>query len=365
MKITTSSLPEAATKGLTTILGDAYRLEDVSSAVDRTEIQPGLLTSLLNPAMNTETFSTDTFKYDETTETLALPNGKQYTDYGPDLEKDPSRVLRYAIPSFGLRSNVAPADYKGRRIPGTTGEQFMTEEYVVAAMNKKAMRAWAAFDELGIAQLLTTDTNIVRGGPYTEYNFHTDITGGARAAKIDMDLDNTALDHTQLFRVQRRLLAQELERSMDSTNLIVCICGDTFFDLRYSIEQNTGLARPLKFGLDLASQPVNEDSFGAGTFNYAWFDGTDGIRYINYGSEIIAGTKLIGDADAYMIPVGASKLFRVGYAPAQTRQYVNTEALTMYAWSTVDDRNGVTTWMESNKLFALINPRAIRHLTTT
>jgi hypothetical protein len=344
-------------KAVDTVDGSPYQLEEITEVVQRGQVKPGLLRALLNPA--SESMTTDTYKYDEVSSSSALPSGKSFSGYGPDLTKDKPRQMRYAIPSFGLRSNVRPEDYAGRRKPGTANE-FLTEADVVAAMTMKSQEAWDLFDELAIAQLLTLDTNIVRGGPFEEYNFYTDITGGARAAKVTMDLATSTTDHEQLFRQQRKLAAQELARSKDSATGYVVICGDNFFDQRYEIQKNEGLARPIRFGPDLASQPIAE--FQAAGFNFATFDSQDGLTYINYGSQIIAGSQLIADDDAYLIPVGASQLMSRGLAPAQTRQYVNTPALDMYGWSKVDDRQGVTTWTEQNALYAYKNPRAVQHL---
>jgi len=361
MKITASEISYDVSKALGASQANAFQMEDITPALTRSYVKPGLLTALLAPQQ--ELLLTDTFKFDRTDSTVALPDGKSYMALGNDIAKDRPKQYLYSVPSFGIKFNVAPGDYANRRKPGTN--ELMQEADVVAAMTVKADDAWALFEELAIAQLVTADTNIVRGGPFTVYNFHTELEGGARAAATDMNLDGANIDFYQTFREQRRLLTQTLQRAGDSASQIVCVCGDTFFDLRYAVEQKSGLAREIKFGLDLASQPISESSFGAGTYNYAYFDSMDGIRYINYGSEIIAGQKLIGDADAYLIPLGARNLIRSVYAPAQTREYVNTQAMKRYAWSMVDNRQGVTVIQESNFLPALLTPAAIRHLTTT
>jgi len=118
--------------------------------------------------------------------------------------------------------------------------------------------------------------------------------------------------------------------------------------------------------LDLASMGVPESSFGSGNgiFNYQFFDSHDGLRYIRYSASIL-GTKLIADADAYLIPLGAETFMKKVYAPAQTRQWVNTVAQSAYGWSKEDDRNGVTLWTEKNVLPITVNPQLIRALTTT
>ena len=106
---------------------------------------------------------------------------------------------------------------------------------------------------------------------------------------------------------------------------------------------------------------VPADSFGAGVFKYQNFESIDGIHYIKYAASI-EGSKLIGDNDAYLIPVGTDMMRKV-LAPAQTRTYANSVAQELYGWSKEDERIGVTLAQESNVLFTLPRPRLIRALT--
>lgn len=350
-------------KALTTIEGSPFQLEDITSSFERKPLKPGLLTMLLG--VPDEANITDTHVFDGMEHTSQIPAGKSYSGYGPDLAKDKPKKYRFEIPSFGLRFNVAPRDYAGRRVPGTM--ELMTEEYVIAQMETKMNDAWDLFTELAYAQLLTTDTNIVSGGPFETYNFFTNIVGVTRttyqgAAKIDMDLGSTTKDLIADFRKQRLLILEELARAGDTAGQIVCLCGDTFFNARYEIEKQTSFGRELRSSLDLMSQALPEMVV---TFPYGYFDSHDGIRYINYGSEIIAGTPLIGASDAYLIPTGARKMFTVGTAPSEDRRYVNKPALSMYSWANISERQGVTVWTERNALYGNKNPRAIRHLTTS
>jgi hypothetical protein len=372
MKITQSSVGYNADlqKELSVIDGSPFQLQDNSLLIERRQIKPGLITSLLNAMSMEETFRTDTFAYDETNWGAQLPDGKAYSAKTTDIEKEQPRRLNFAIPSFGLRSNVAPQDYIGRRKPGTTND-LLTETDVEAQMSIKAMQAWDLFDELAWSTLLTTDTNITRGGPFTSYNFWNSIVDvdlptfsdltATRPAPVSMQLGSTGVDHIQLFRAQRKLLEQGLARAQDSASAFVCICGDNFYDQRYEIQKKEGLARPVIQNTDLASAAVG--TINVGGFDYDTFKSEDGIQYINYGSEIISGTKLIGDDLAFLLPVGANKIVRKAFAPSQTRTYANTEALSMYTWSFADEFSGLTQMQESNALFALINPQLITHLT--
>lgn len=357
-------------KALSHSNANSFEMQDVTPIVERQEVAPGLLTALLGGTVNSVFLTTNTLKYDELDHTAQLPDGKRYDEYGNDIQKDKARQLIYEVGSFGLRSNVAPKDYAYKRIPGT--EELMNEAYLVSQMNSKSQRAWQMFDELAFAQLLTLDTNITRNGPMPVYNYYTDIIGSARPAKIDMDLDNNTLDHFQAFAEQLDLLETDVEKTFNTMTMPIVICGKDFFNQRLLVEKQQGgggslvLNRELRGNLDLGSMGVPESSFGSGDgrFNYQFFDSHDGLRYIRYSASI-TGAKLIADADAYMIPVGAENFMKKAYAPAQTRQYVNTTAQSAYGWSTEDDRNGVTLMTEKNVLPITVNPQLIRALTTT
>ena len=358
-------------KALSHSNSNSFELQDVTPIVERQQVQPGLLTALFAGTTNSEFLETNVFKYDELTSTAQIPDGKRYDEFGKDIQKDKARQLIYEVGSFGLRSNVAPKDYANRKIPGTT-DTLMDEAYLVGRMNGKMQQAWGLFDELAFAQLLTTDTNITRGGPMEEYNFYTDIIGSARPAKIDLDLGNNAVDHFQVANEQLDLLEEDLAKTMNTMTMPVMVCGKDFFNKRLLVEKQQGgggslvLNREIRGGLDLGSMGVPEENFGSGDgmFNYQYFDSHDGIRYIRYSASIL-GTKLIADADAYLVPIGAETFMKRVYAPAQTRQYVNTVAQSAYGWSTEDDRNGVTMWQEKNVLPILVNPQLVRHLTTS
>ncbi len=359
MKITQSEIE--FDKALSPAQGNDFEMEDVTPLVERTEVAPGLLTALLGGLTNEVFLSTNTIKYDELDDTIQLPGGKAFDAYGVDLQKDKPRQLIYEVGSFGLRSNVAPKDYANKRIPGT--QDLMDQAYLLGRMNVKAEKAWELFDELGFAQILTLDTNIVRGGPQPVYNFHTDIIGSSRPAKISMNLAGS-VDHFQLFAEQLDLLETDVEKTMNSMGMPVVICGKDFFNTRLTIEKQEGLARDLKGPLDLQSMGVPTSNFGSGNgrFQYQWFDSFDGLRYIRYSASIV-GTKMIADDDAYLIPTGAETFLKRAYAPAQTTTFVNTPALKRYAWAKENERNGQSMAQESNCLFMNAHPQLIRALT--
>ena len=85
--------------------------------------------------------------------------------------------------------------------------------------------------------------------------------------------------------------------------------------------------------------------------------GADEIR-------LVLSAGIIGDEDAYVVPVGTDNLFKFVYAPAQDRENVNTSGKELYTWSTVSNRNGIFVAQESNFLPMTINPKLIQHWTS-
>jgi hypothetical protein len=362
MKITQSAI--SFDKALSQSSENSFELQDVTPLVARTQVQPKLLSALLGATSNAVFLETNVFKYDELQDSIQLPSGKRFDEYGSDLQKDKARQLLLEVGSFGLRSNVAPKDYANKRVPGTT-DTLMDESYLVSKMNSKSAIAWNQLEELAMRELLVNDTNLTSGGPSPVYSYHQDLLGTARPV-TSINISGTTDNVFQLFAHERDQLMQDLEKTFNSSGTVVCICGSTFFNNRLEVDIQEGLARDLKSSIDLASMAVPTSDFGSGSglFQYQWFDSIDGIRYIRYEASI-QGTRLIPADKGYLIPLGAETFIKKVYAPAQTRQFVNTTAQPMYGWSKEDDRNGVTMWTESNFLPVNVNPQLIREITDT
>ena len=340
----------------------AFQFVDISPTLLTTKpVQPKLLSTLIGRSAKKEFNITNTFLFDTTVESVTLPSGKPYSGFGPDLDKEVDKQYTYSIPSFGLRFNTAPADYINRRIPGT--ETMQNEAYVMAKMNKKAMVSWELFDELATAQLLTTDTNIVRTGPFSTYNFYTELTGGARAAATAVELDDENTDSIAIMRAQKKIISQNASKAGVNVSQFVCFCGDTFFSQRFELEQNVSFGRELRSVKDYASQAI--DSVVIDGWDYDAFKGAlDNILYVNYGSEIIAGTPLIAATAGWLMPLTSDMIIK-SYAPARDRENANREAKEFYAWSNVDNRMGVTVFQESNLLYMNQYPQLIGNLINT
>lgn len=339
---------------------NAYLMTDVTQPIVRKPLKPGLLSAILTP--NVEYLQTGVFEFDNIEYTAQLPVGKALPEVPTaQLTKDKPTKKYFEVPSFGLSYTLTPKDIHKRRKIGTN--ELMSIEDLVAEMEEKMMLAWDLHRELGLATLLTSDVNIVSGGPGTAYNFYTDLTGGARPAATDMTLGSTSIDHFVTEQEQSELLQEELARYGLSAQRIALICGRDYFNGRLEIEKQEGIARELRSARDLVSEIV--PSISDGDFNYSMFESHSGVILIKYSANI-AGTKMIADDDAYMVPLGITEnLMTIAYQPAMTMSYVNTVALPMYTWAKEDERAGLVVATESNPLYANLRPKAIRHLTSS
>ena len=345
-------------KGLQPVQGSSFELESTASLIEKTTLQPRILSAIVGAMTFAEYFTTDTFVYDEVTSTDSLPAGKQYSGYGATVGKDKARTLRYEIPSFGIHGQVAPKDFANKRIPGTN--ELMTAAYVLNKINKKMADAWSMFHEQQLMHLLTTDTNDAAGGPGVEYDFMQDITGTARVTANITWTDN-AIDHVQQIRAQKTLLVQAMMQAGTEVGEFVCLCDSAFFENRLESEQQEAVGRPLRTEFDLLVQEVPGKSMDGTAFKVDNFKGArDGIHYILLDSTI--GGITIPASGALLLPVSNPNFIRIGYAPAQDMENVNKQAKERYGWTKQDPRNGVSVWEESNFLMAMVNPELMRRL---
>ena len=354
--------PVELVKAITGRSDTNFQQIDVTDAISRKPLKPRLLTSLISP--REEMLMTDTFKFSKNNVTAEIPGAKLYSHDGKYVKKDRAEVFRYGVASRGLVATVSPKDYMNRTSLVNPG-QLMTEAEVVSLQMEKLQQAWALHEELDLVTLITTDTARVIDPLIDEaYDYHEEIVGAVRGAKTPVDFSGADSAVITTVRTERTISAENVMKAGDSASMWICLCGDTFFQAIYEVESQLALGRELRRPFDPASQSMPQMSDG--DFGYIdHFEGRNGIVYVNYGGEIIAGQSFVATNDAYLVPMGGRELIVKAYAPAVTREHVNKQALKSYDWTHEDFRQGVSVVTESNSLSVLTNPAAIRHLTAT
>ena len=350
-------------KELVTAKSNGFLLQDQHEAVNMGNMaKPRLLTVLMGGAdMTGKVFgNTHVFQYDETKYTPQSVSGKRYDARGNDISKDVAKTRYYEIGSKGIRLNVAPEDYDGRRKPGTN--ELLTESDVLADQIMKAIDAFDIETELEYAQLLTAGTNRTAGGPAAVYDFHADILGSSRPAATSIDYASTTVDPDRAVAAVKNALDDRLAQYGLSSNGYIVIAGDNAFDKAYEFEKKIGIGRELRSTVDLVSQAL--PTINAGGYRFDNFDSpSSGVTYVRYGAKFF-GTRLIGTDAMYMIPlIVGDTLVKEAYAPAKVRGIINTQALSLYSWFFTDEFTGVTGFYEQNKLAMLPRPNLIVAMT--
>lgn len=321
--------------------------------------KPQLLTTLMGGAdvTNRRYGMTSSFIYDEAEYTPVAVSSKRYDQRGSNVTRDVAKTRTFDIGSKGLRFNVAPADYDGKRIPGTN--ELMTEAYVLAQQVRKVMDAFDIERELEYGQILTAGTN--RTSVSTSYDFHSDIIGGSRPAAAEIDFSGLT-DPAIAIRAKVNLVRAKASAYGLSVERVIIVAGDNFFDAAYEEEKRLSFSRELRTNIDLASQAIPQ--LRGGNYSYDNFTSpTSGCEYVRYGASFF-GSRVIGADDAYIVPIlSGAGLVVEAYAPAKVRGIVNTEAREMYSWFYYDDFEGVVGMYESNRIQILPRPDLILNLT--
>lgn len=348
------------TKQLVAAQGNGFQLNDMTTQVNMGNMaQPSLLTAIMGAASVTGKEyldGTNIFEYDETNYTPATMNGKDFSQKGERLSTDKPRNRFFEVGSKGISLNVSPKDVVRRRRPGST--EHLALEDILNEQIMKAEGAVAFEEELESAQILTLGTNRTAGGPAPSYDFHDDILGSSRPAAATINFAGTAPVASTAIRNQTKVLRNRAAKYGLQVSGFDIIAGDDFFNAAYEYEKKVSIARDLRQQLDLVSQAV--PVLVNGSFQYDNFDSpVSGVRYINYSASL-AGSKLIADDAAYLIPrLSGDVLVRKVYAPAQTTTYVNSVAQELYAWFYQDEFEGVTGFYEQNSLMTLPRPDLI------
>ena len=121
---------------------NSFEFNDVSPLVTETQVAPKLLTALFGGMANS-TFldSTNVVQFDQLIDSIQLRLCKRFDEFGPDIQKDKATNRFFEVGSFGYRTNVAPGDYSGKRIPGSN--EMMDQAYLVGRMAVKMDKGWS------------------------------------------------------------------------------------------------------------------------------------------------------------------------------------------------------------------------------
>lgn len=323
--------------------------------------KPRLLTSLLNPSVNTH--MTKSLTYDVETRVANLPSGKSYSEEGAQTKHDYAETKAFAIPSFGLVGSMYASEWSGRRKPNST--ELWTPETVVQRIQEQITDGYDLMNEYGLARLITADSNILLGGAGTAYDYSASIDGTTRTSAGTYDFtaaDSSWPKFVEFIEDKMDEVTEYLQKRGKNPTGFALVCGKNVFSAARSLFAQIETPRELRTALDLASMGMTVMDDGEWT-NYRMFDSEAGFAVIRYAATIL-GEKLIGDGDFYLIPTGVENMLSIELAPGDFIGAVNREADAMYMF-VEEDKRSITVASETNRLFFNKNPGGVLQLTAT
>ena len=251
-----------------------------------------------------------------------------------------SRDLRtFRIPHLPLNDQVLADEVQGVRAFGTTDQAEPVERRVNEVMQLGVNRFdyTMEFHRVGALKGLVLDSS-----GDTLFDFFSEF--GVAQNVLDFILDSASTDVRSKCDEALDLIAAELGGVM--TTGAVAYCGKNYWRsfIGHKSVKETFLNQ---------AQAAELRSAVPDTFDFG------GINWNRYRGQV-GNTPMIGDDEAYIVPLGVPNLLIGRFAPANYNETVNTMGLPLYAKG-IEKRNG-TGWdleMQSNPIHINTRPRAV------
>lgn len=323
--------------------GDPFTVQSLTDATNKLPFVPGYLGSAIDWAENGVT--TTSIAIEEKAGVLSIVNPTPRGGPGSDIAKQ-KRVLRQLrVPHYQRDDAIMADEVQGVREFGQEN-QVQTVQGVLMARVAEHM---SDFDITLEYQRLGAITGIILNGDgSTLYNLFTEF-GVSAQGEVDFNLDSTSDDGallatcTGVVRTVGRALGGQSFRGVGA------VCSDGFWD---ALMSNT--ERRKTYQAQNASQLRDGNAWGEFSMG--------GITFVNYrgatGTE--EATAFIAADKAYFYPIGAPRVFRTVYAPADYIETVNTVGLPRYTKQyPMPNDKGIAIEMQTNALSYCTRPRAL------
>lgn len=181
---------------------------------------------------------------------------------------------------------------------------------------------------------------------FSQYTYATEFGVTANVAStLSVDFTADTVDPRTTIEQGARAHIQKYAGDQSDSYQVIAIVGSKFFD---GLKDHP-LCRAAYSSYPSASEPLR-NRLGGGLINRSWE--TEGITYL----EDFMGVQLgeIATGDAYFLPLGIEDMFQVHYAPANHKDYANTEAQEMYMFVEETPR---TSQVQTETSFLMVNTR--------
>lgn len=299
---------------------DANGVQDFTPAINLVPNQWGLVQQL--GLFQESGISQTTFGFDVITRDGAL-----ITDIArgaiPQVGKDDSRKTHsLTMPRYAAMDAIYPQDIQGKRMYGSADES----ETLAAVRMRKMERirqnfAWTL--EKARIQVLS-DGSVFAPNGTVSINYYTEFSVTQKV--VDMVFGTAASDI--LGKTEEGIASILDNLSGDNASGFVALCSPKFFS--GLIKHNTTKVAYQYYTSTGQQQPLRE-RLGGNTTMYRSFE-YGGVTWLEYRAAY-AGTQLITDGDAILLPVGTNA-FATMYGPCARFDFVNSEGAPLYLFET-------------------------------
>ena len=275
--------------------------------------------------------------------TLALVQSSPRGGKGASVARRGRNLRSFVVPHIQLNDAILADEVAGVRQFGT--ESTLTP--VDVAINRVVVDAMRNIDlTMEYHRINALKGILLDADGTTIYNLFTEF--GVSQNVLDMQLDQTTTDVRGMADTITNMIEDELG-GLPNTGAVTW-CGRTFWQslITHKSVKETYLNQAQ--AAQLRGATTDDLDFG-------------GIRWKKYRGAA-NGTRLIGDNDGYVQPLGVPGLLLGRFAPGDWLDTVNTIGLPAYARPTIrEDGKGVDIEIQSNPLHLLTRPRAVIKVT--
>lgn len=322
---------------------DAFGFISLTDAINKMPFAPSRASTVVD--WNEQGVPTLTVEFEQIENVLTLVNPSPRGGPGAERAKPKRNADTIKIPHYELNGAVNADEVQGVRMFGQ-GNQVQTVQAKVAevqAVQAGDLDATLEFQRIGAL------SGIVLNGDLTTYvNLFTKFNVTPQT-EVDFNLDSTADDGALLTTCTA--VVRGMSRALGNAPFsgVGAFCSDTFWD---ALLANT--ERRKTYQAQNAAQLRDGSAFG--TYSYG------GITFENYrggvGAEEV--TAFIPTNKCYLFPIGAARLFRTVFAPADYWETVNSIGLPRYTrlfpW---ENMKGASVDSQTNAMSYCTRPRAL------
>lgn len=287
-------------------------------------------------------YATTTMAIEELSKAIGLVSPSPRGGVGQTFGKEKRSLLRLAMPHFQIDDSIYADEVQNVRELGEENALMSLQGYVQRRMADNV--ALRLDPTLELAKLGAMKGLITYADSSTLDLFAT--FGVSQPAEVDMNLDSTANDGA--LRLTCAGIVRTVAAALGGLPLgrVGAFCSASFFD---ALVKNAEVR-----GTYIYQQQAAELR-GGYAFNQVDFGGILWQEYRGSGSSLT-----IADDKANIFPMDVPGMFKVGYAPADYNETVNTIALPRYAKMFVmDNDKGYNMEIQTNPLAYCIRPESL------